>query len=364
MSIQLTVMSLDFESSAAPFTRVFEKEEITLGRLPGNDLVLDKPEISGYHASLRVKTGEDGRLIFIKDLGSSNGTMVENSPLRAQSEVTIEPNQRIIIGNFLIKPSILESNSPQQETVIEDFPKVTPISDAMEKDTEQIQSVEFAGEQKRQGNGTSISFAQMFQDEEVVEKEAKVEPFTQRDSAAETIGTSTPAFVPTGEEAEELTITVKVGDSDLENINFLARKLVSLEGKILHKGQPLVGVSVADSSLGTCISDANGHFSLGHHAENQEYTLSFEKQGYAFESISGSLQDFGPEIECSACKLVSIKGRIMRGTEPLAGVSVDGGTELGTTVSDADGYYCFNDVREDAEYTLKVSKANYLVSKD
>ena len=58
MSIQLTVMSLDFDAKTGPITKIFDKDEITLGRLPNNDLVLDRPEVSAYHAKLRIVEGD------------------------------------------------------------------------------------------------------------------------------------------------------------------------------------------------------------------------------------------------------------------------------------------------------------------
>ena len=115
MSLQLTVISLDFESDATPVTRLYEQEEVTLGRSSLNDVVLDRPEISSKHLRLRIDRDEDGQPhLFITDLGSLNGTMVENELLEPQIEREIRSNQRIIIGTYLIQPMLLNENSTLQ----------------------------------------------------------------------------------------------------------------------------------------------------------------------------------------------------------------------------------------------------------
>ena len=55
----------------------------TIGSSPDNDIVLDNPFISGHHAQLIVFP----IAIYIEDLGSKNGTMVNHHK--------IPPNQRV-----------------------------------------------------------------------------------------------------------------------------------------------------------------------------------------------------------------------------------------------------------------------------
>jgi general secretion pathway protein A len=49
-----------------------DKETITLGRMPGNDIVLDDTVVSGHHAKVVTLGGNS----FIEDLNSTNGTYV------------------------------------------------------------------------------------------------------------------------------------------------------------------------------------------------------------------------------------------------------------------------------------------------
>lgn len=49
-----------------------EQEVVTIGRLPGNDIVLSEPIVSGHHAKIVTINGTS----FLEDLGSTNGTFV------------------------------------------------------------------------------------------------------------------------------------------------------------------------------------------------------------------------------------------------------------------------------------------------
>lgn len=121
--LKLTVMTLDIDPSSKPITQVFYKNELTLGRLPSNDVVLGRPEISGIHARLRIEKGLNGETdkLFITDLGSSNGTTVEKNQLRPRIEIAMMPNERIFIGNYVIKPTIIspESNSQNNNSFLD-----------------------------------------------------------------------------------------------------------------------------------------------------------------------------------------------------------------------------------------------------
>src|SRR6187402_1763211 len=94
MAIQRVIMSRDVDSFDEPETRIFDKEEVTLGRLETNDLVLDRPEISSNHAKLRL-------------VDNGTGTILENRELKPQAEIALRPHQRLVIGTYLIKPSVV-----------------------------------------------------------------------------------------------------------------------------------------------------------------------------------------------------------------------------------------------------------------
>ncbi len=100
-------MPLDMDPNSKPIVKIFNKEELTIGRLPSNDVVLNRPEVSGIHARLRIEHDEFGEVskLYITDLGSSNGTLVEKNPLKPRVEVPMMPSERIFIGSYVIKPT-------------------------------------------------------------------------------------------------------------------------------------------------------------------------------------------------------------------------------------------------------------------
>lgn len=74
--------------------RFGEKEKLSFGRDPGNDVVIDMPVISRYHAQVeRV-----GRRYFVTDLNSTNGTFLNNERVTQKTEVL--PKDSVRIGPY------------------------------------------------------------------------------------------------------------------------------------------------------------------------------------------------------------------------------------------------------------------------
>ena len=74
----------------------------TLGRVEGNDYVLDHPSISDQHCEISVQAGT----IAVKDLGSLNGTFIGDQPVTASR---LLPGQILRIGEVQLR---LEENAP------------------------------------------------------------------------------------------------------------------------------------------------------------------------------------------------------------------------------------------------------------
>ena len=72
------------------------KERVIIGRLAESDIVLDDPGASRRHAEVRRQDGE----FVIADLGSTNGTMVNESTV---GERTLEEGDRITIGRTVLE---------------------------------------------------------------------------------------------------------------------------------------------------------------------------------------------------------------------------------------------------------------------
>ena len=89
------------EKGGAERRESFDKNEINVGRVQGNDLMLPKGNVSKHHARLLFR---DGRFI-VTDLKSTNGTYVNGRKI-AQATIVRE-GDKIYIGDFVLR---LETN--------------------------------------------------------------------------------------------------------------------------------------------------------------------------------------------------------------------------------------------------------------
>ena len=97
-------------SESEPSQRfVFEKAEITIGRVPGNDLVLPHGSVSRRHARIVIK---NERFILV-DLKSTNGTFVNGR--RLTSPLVISEHDQIAIGQLRL--TIEDEEAPTTEWV-------------------------------------------------------------------------------------------------------------------------------------------------------------------------------------------------------------------------------------------------------
>src|SRR5688572_21752770 len=74
----------------------FDKPEITIGRVQGNDVILPKGNVSKRHARIVLK---DGKYIIV-DLKSTNGTYVNGRKIT--SPLVIKETDKIYIGDYIM----------------------------------------------------------------------------------------------------------------------------------------------------------------------------------------------------------------------------------------------------------------------
>jgi pilus assembly protein CpaF len=74
----------------------FEKDEVTIGRLAQNDIVLNKGNVSKYHSKIVLK---DGKYIVV-DLKSTNGTYVNGKKIAGP--LVVRPTDKIHVGDYII----------------------------------------------------------------------------------------------------------------------------------------------------------------------------------------------------------------------------------------------------------------------
>ncbi|HJK98748.1 MAG TPA: FHA domain-containing protein, partial [Polyangiaceae bacterium LLY-WYZ-14_1] len=74
----------------------FDKGEVTVGRVQGNDVILPKGNVSKRHSRIVFK---DDRFVVV-DLKSTNGTYVNGRKLT--SPLVVKPGDKIYIGDFIL----------------------------------------------------------------------------------------------------------------------------------------------------------------------------------------------------------------------------------------------------------------------
>jgi pilus assembly protein CpaF len=92
---------------------VFNKPEVTIGRVQGNDIVLPKGNVSKRHARIVLK---DGKFIIV-DLKSTNGTYVNGRKIT--SPLVVKDSDKIYIGDFIVgvdETASAESDGPSEIT--------------------------------------------------------------------------------------------------------------------------------------------------------------------------------------------------------------------------------------------------------
>jgi len=92
---------------------VFNKPEVTIGRVQGNDIVLPKGNVSKRHARIVLK---DGKFIIV-DLKSTNGTYVNGRKIT--SPLVVKDSDKIYIGDFIVgvdEAASSEGDGPSETT--------------------------------------------------------------------------------------------------------------------------------------------------------------------------------------------------------------------------------------------------------
>ena len=115
----------------------FEKAEITIGRLDGNDIVLGKGNVSKYHSRIVEK---DGKCIVV-DMKSTNGTYVNGKKIAAPQ--VLKPTDKIYIGDYIINVEAQEGEA-EEEAAEEEYEDEAPAGDeeAAEEEYEEEEEAE------------------------------------------------------------------------------------------------------------------------------------------------------------------------------------------------------------------------------
>jgi len=102
----------------------FDKEEVTIGRLPNDDISLNKSNVSKQHARIVMREGKH----FIIDRKSTNGTFVNGK--RISAPVSLKTGDKIFVGDYSMTFLL-----PEAKGVIKDsaapVPPPLPVKDVI-----------------------------------------------------------------------------------------------------------------------------------------------------------------------------------------------------------------------------------------
>jgi len=108
MSLALTAQVLDTQSNQS-FEATFTRFPVRIGRNQLNDLHVDRPFISQFHAAIEVS----GTKLWLKDLGSTNGTVYRGQKLQRDQPTDISAAPEVQIGPIVIRLVISQEAQPE-----------------------------------------------------------------------------------------------------------------------------------------------------------------------------------------------------------------------------------------------------------
>jgi type VI secretion system protein ImpI len=119
MAVALTAQVLDSQSNQS-FEAIYERFPVRIGRNQLNDLHIDRAYVSQFHAHIEL----NGNKVFVKDLGSTNGTMHRGQKLARDQLLDITAAPELQIGPVIIRLSFVEvqqaeSLAPYQPSVLD-----------------------------------------------------------------------------------------------------------------------------------------------------------------------------------------------------------------------------------------------------
>lgn len=102
---------LSLEGSVIRETNL-DKERLTIGRKPQNDIQIENLAVSSEHARIITILNDS----FLEDLGSTNGTLVNGNPIKKH---ILQNNDVIEIGKYVLK--YVSDAATETKTTAEDF---------------------------------------------------------------------------------------------------------------------------------------------------------------------------------------------------------------------------------------------------
>ncbi len=104
MPVALVVRAIDTQTNQQ-FEATFERFPVRLGRNQLNDLHIERPYVSQFHAAIDVRD----RQIWVRDLGSTNGTVYQGRKLQRDTPVDVSAAPEMNVGPMILRFSLVEA---------------------------------------------------------------------------------------------------------------------------------------------------------------------------------------------------------------------------------------------------------------
>ncbi|HEY3447703.1 MAG TPA: ATPase, T2SS/T4P/T4SS family [Myxococcales bacterium] len=127
------------EKGGGSRTEAYEKNEVNIGRVQGNDIVLAKGNVSKHHSRIVFK---DGKFIVL-DLRSTNGTYVNGKRIGAPQ--VVKPTDKIFIGDYILSVHAAEEAGDEEPPPEEEAP---PEEEEQEEEAEAPAEEEYEEEEE------------------------------------------------------------------------------------------------------------------------------------------------------------------------------------------------------------------------
>jgi type VI secretion system protein ImpI len=106
MPVALVARVFDTQANQQ-FDATFERFPVRIGRNQLNDLQIDRPYVSQFHAAIDLRDNQ----IFVRDLGSTNGTVYQGHRLVRDQPVDVTAVPELSIGPIVVRLSLVEAQA-------------------------------------------------------------------------------------------------------------------------------------------------------------------------------------------------------------------------------------------------------------
>lgn len=104
MPVALVARVFDTQANQQ-FDVTFERFPVRIGRNQLNDLHIDRPYVSQFHAAIDIRDKQ----IFVRDLGSTNGTVYQGRRLARDQQIEVTAAPEINIGPIVLRMGLVDS---------------------------------------------------------------------------------------------------------------------------------------------------------------------------------------------------------------------------------------------------------------